>query len=65
MHTCIYVVALGVVDPFVAFATSLASLVAIPSATPGARVDDEIPLPLYILSGRSGNDSIPYETVAT
>ena len=60
-----FVVALGVVDPFVASAPSPASLAAVLSASPGARVDNVIPLPLYISSGRSGNDSFPYETSAT
>ena len=30
-----------------------------------ARVDDAIPFPLCILSGKSGSRNFPYETVAT
>ena len=45
MYACIYVVALGVIDPLVASALSLASLSAVHAATTGASVADDIPLP--------------------
>jgi hypothetical protein len=64
LYACNYVVALGVVDPLVASAPSHASLAAVYDVNPSAHANDEIPLPLYIFSGRSGNGSFPYETAS-
>ena len=64
-HTFLSTIALGFVDPLVASAPSLASPVAVHVATLGELVDDEIPLPLYILSCRSGNGNFHFETATT
>ena len=65
MYACINVVALGVVDSFVTSDPSLDSHYVVHAPTRGAPADDEISLPLYILSDRSGNGSFHYETATT